>query len=125
MAEALAHIRAVLHLSPNTATTDRALVCQKIDFKSNAQLTNNASLKRCEVAIIETRPDSRSRNQPRDQQLVRPGNIESIGPNTVAGIVSPRAMVNAASAEAYKLLVTGTVDSFTTRLAECLFLRCP
>jgi DNA-binding NarL/FixJ family response regulator len=40
--ESLAHIAAVLHLSPNTVTTYRARICQKIGLKSNAQLTRYA-----------------------------------------------------------------------------------
>lgn len=40
--ESLAHIAAALHLSPNTVTTYRARICQKIGLKTNAQLTRYA-----------------------------------------------------------------------------------
>jgi DNA-binding NarL/FixJ family response regulator len=40
--ESLAHIATTLHLSPNTVTTYRARICQKIGLKSNAQLARYA-----------------------------------------------------------------------------------
>jgi len=40
--ESLARIAETLHLSPNTVTTYRARICQKMQLKSNAQLTRYA-----------------------------------------------------------------------------------
>jgi DNA-binding NarL/FixJ family response regulator len=40
--ESLANIATTLHLSPNTVTTYRARICQKIGLKSNAQLARYA-----------------------------------------------------------------------------------
>ncbi|KAK49216.1 LuxR family transcriptional regulator [Caballeronia jiangsuensis] len=40
--ESLANIATMLHLSPNTVTTYRARICQKIGLKSNAQLARYA-----------------------------------------------------------------------------------
>ena len=40
--ESLANIAITLHLSPNTVTTYRARICQKIGLKSNAQLARYA-----------------------------------------------------------------------------------
>ena len=40
--ESLARIAETLHLSPNTVTTYRARICQKMQLKSNAELTRYA-----------------------------------------------------------------------------------
>jgi DNA-binding NarL/FixJ family response regulator len=42
LGESLARIAEALHLSPNTVTTYRARICQKMQLKSNAQLTRYA-----------------------------------------------------------------------------------